>query len=295
VTRRLSLLCMCALASFAMRGAAVELPGRVVDTEWLDAHVEEVVVIDIRSAITAYWESHIPGAVYLNAEALRLADGGVPVMLAPAEMIATKLGALGIAADTPVVVYTETGDYKAPYLVWILDYLGHEASAALEGGFGKWQAEGRYVTQQYPTVESCEYVLPAARNAAVRSSLADVEGMVLSGGYAMIDVRNPALFTGERGFWKRNGHVPGFKGHFWGDDLNADGTWKDVAVLREAYAALGVTADRPVVVMCGQGLMSAHAYFTLKYVLGIPNVTNYDGGFHEWSHEDHLPVATGSE
>ena len=172
---------MCALASFAMRGAAVELPGRVVDTEWLDAHVEEVVVIDIRSAITAYWESHIPGAVYLNAEALRLADGGVPVMLAPAEMIATKLGALGIAADTPVVVYTETGDYKAPYLVWILDYLGHEASAALEGGFGKWQAEGRYVTQQYPTVESCEYVLPAARNAAVRSSLADVEGMVLSG------------------------------------------------------------------------------------------------------------------
>ncbi len=288
------LLCLCAFASFAMRATSGVLPSRVVDTEWLDAHADEVVVIDIRDAITAYWESHIPGAVYLNAEALRLTEGGTPVMLAPAEMIAAKLGALGIAADTPVVVYTETGDYKAPYLVWILDYLGHEASAALEGGFGKWQGEGRFVTQQYPDVESREYALPAARNEDARCSLEDVEAMVASGEYAMIDVRSPALFTGERGFWKRNGHIPGFKGHFWGDDLNADGTWKPVDELREAYAKLGVAGDTPVVVMCGQGLMSAHAYFTLKYILGVPNVTNYDGGFHEWSHED-LPVATGAE
>ena len=292
--RRISTLCLCAIAALAVRADAATLPGRIVDTEWLDAHVEEVVVVDIRDAITAYWESHIPGAVYLNAEAMRLAEGGTPVMLAPAEMIADKLGALGIAADTPVVIYTETGDYKAPYLLWILDYLGHEASAVMEGGFGKWQAEGRFVTQQYPDIEACEYELPATLDNGVRCSTEDVEDMVASGDYAMIDVRNPALYTGERGFWKRNGHVPGFKGHFWGDDLNADGTWKDVDALREAYAKLGVVDDRPVVVMCGQGLMSAQAYFTLKYILGVPDVTNYDGGFHEWSHDD-LPVATGAE
>jgi thiosulfate/3-mercaptopyruvate sulfurtransferase len=293
---RSHLLSACLLAIVVLSAPAVELPSRVVDTDWLQSNIDEdLVVIDIRTAITAYWESHIPGSVYLNAEALRFAEGGIPVMLTSADMLASKLGALGITNSTPVVVYTETGDYKAPYLVWILDYLGHEASAALEGGFGKWQAEGKYVTQEYPEVEPTTYTLPDSRNEAVRASLEEVEEIVASGDYGLVDVRNPALFTGERGFWKRNGHIPGFHGHFWGDDLNADGTWRDVEDLRASYAAIGVTADRPALVMCGQGLMSAHAYFTLKYVLGFPNVKNYDGGFHEWSQYDHLPVATGAE
>ncbi|MBT5712254.1 sulfurtransferase, partial [Candidatus Poribacteria bacterium] len=244
--RRAHAMFACLLALMAFRAAGVELPSRVVDTEWLDANADgDLVVVDIRDAITAYWESHIPGAVYLNAEAMRFAEDGIPVMLASAEMLARKLGALGIDRDTPVVVYTETGDYKAPYLVWILDYLGHTASAALEGGFGKWQAEGRFVTQEYPILKPTSYDLPDSLNDAVRSSLEDVEQILADGDYGLVDVRNPALYTGERGFWKRNGHIPGFKGHFWGDDLNADGTWRDVDELREAYAAIGVTADRP--------------------------------------------------
>ncbi len=294
--RRVQLLPACLLTILTLSAAAVELPSRVVDTDWLDSHIDDdLVVIDIRTAITAYWESHIPGAVYLNAEALRFAEGGVPVMLASADMLARKLGALGVTNATPAVVYTETGDYKAPYLVWILDYLGHDASAALEGGFGKWQSEGRFVTQEYPEVTPVDYALPQRRNEAVRASLEDVEEILESGDYGLVDVRNPALYTGERGFWKRNGHIPGFHGHFWGDDLNAECTWKSVDELRASYAAIGVTADRPTLVMCGQGLMSAHAYFTLKYVLGFPNVKNYDGGFHEWSQYDRLPVATGAE
>ena len=38
--------------------------------------------------------------------------------------------------------------------------------------------------------------------------------------------------------------------------------------------------------------MSAHVYFALKYILGYPNVSNYHGGFNEWSQWDRLPVET---
>jgi thiosulfate/3-mercaptopyruvate sulfurtransferase len=41
--------------------------------------------------------------------------------------------------------------------------------------------------------------------------------------------------------------------------------------------------------------MSAHTYFTLKYLLGYPYVKNYDGSFNEWSNIDDLQVRTGME
>ncbi|GIX08089.1 MAG: sulfurtransferase [Candidatus Poribacteria bacterium] len=277
---------------------ATELPAnKVVSTEWLQAHLEapDLRIVDVRGDVIPYWEGHIPGAVYLNPETLRLPHRGVPVMLLDPELLAEKLGALGITPETNVVVYTETGDYKAPFLIWALDYIGHDRAAVLEGGFGKWVAEGRPVTQDYPTIEPTEYPEPKQVRDELRTTLEEMLHVYRDPEVAKLDVRATPLYTGERGFWKRNGHVPGFKGHFWGDDLNPDGTWKSVEELQQAYAALGVTPEKRIVVMCGQGLMSAHAYFTLRYILGYPNVENYDGGYHEWVAHDDLPVVTGSE
>ena len=276
---------------------SAELPSAVVDTAWLGEHLsdENVRILDVRSQITDYWLGHIPGAVYLNADALRMADHGVPVMLLDTQLLADKLGIMGIARDDAVVIYTETGDYKAPFVAWALEYVGHGSFGVMEGGFGKWQAEGLPVTQDYPMVTPTQYSILRDAVADVRAGVGDVAAALDDDAVARVDVRATPLYTGDRGFWKRNGHVPGFKGHFWGDDLRADGTWKSVEELRQTYAELGVTPDKRILVMCGQGLMSAHAYFTLKYVLGFPNVTNYDGGFHEWVADDTRPVATGME
>ena len=80
---------------------------------------------------------------------------------------------------------------------------------------------------------------------------------------------------------------------FWGEDLTADGMWKNKVELKAAYEKLGVTPDKQIIASCGQGQMSAHTYFTLKYLLGYPNVRNYDGSFNEWSNIQDLPVETG--
>lgn len=269
--------------------------GKVVSTQWLQENLgkSDMRIIDIRNSVADYWQSHIPGAVYMHPDVMRLSDGGVPVKLLPPDAFVTMLGKMGINPKTMVVVYTETGDFKGPYLVWALDYLGHKQVAIMEGGFAKWQKEGLPVTQDYPKITAKNYPLPKTLHNAVQASLNDVKKVIISGGALILDVRPVELYTGEKGSWKRKGHIKGSLSRFWGEDLTPDGMWKNKSELKAAYEKLGVTPDKQIITSCGQGQMSAHTYFTLKYLLNYPNVKNYDGSFNEWSNIDDLPVQTG--
>lgn len=275
---------------------AQRLSWRLITGAWLERNLdkEDQRIIDIRDDVKAYWQGHIPGAVYLNPEAMRLADRGTPVKLMPPEALAIMLGQMGVSNTTTVVVYAEEGDYKAPYLVWALDYIGHDSVCILDGGFGKWQLDGRLQTQDYPVIESVEYELPAELHEEVRATLEEVKQSIGRPDTVLLDVRPAELYSGEKGFWKRNGHIQGAINRFWRDDLTEDGTWKGRLELADEYAALGVTPEKTIIVSCGQGQMSAQTYFTLKYILACPHVANYDGGFNEWSVIPDLPVETGA-
>ena len=268
---------------------------KIVSTYWLKNNLSrsDIRIVDVRNSVADYWQSHIPGAVYMNPEAMRLADHGVPVKLMPPDALVIMLGEMGIDPDTMVLVYTEKGDFKGPYLVWALDYLSHERVAVIEGGFANWQKENLPVTQDYPEIAAKKYPLPKMLRREVRASLDEVKKVVASGGALILDVRPVELYTGEKGPWKRKGHIKGSLSRFWGEDLTADGMWKDKAELKTAYEKLGITPDKQIITSCGQGQMSAHTYFTLKYLLGYPKVMNYDGSFNEWSNIQDLPVETG--
>jgi thiosulfate/3-mercaptopyruvate sulfurtransferase len=47
--------------------------------------------------------------------------------------------------------------------------------------------------------------------------------------------------------------------------------------LRCLYEELGVTPDKRVIRYCRIGERSSHSWFALTYLLGYPNVRNYDG------------------
>lgn len=274
---------------------AADQEAKIVSTTWLHNNVSrpDIRIVDVRDSVAAYWQSHIPGAVYMNPEVMRLADRGVPVKLMPPEALVVMLGGMGIDPKTMVVIYAETGDFKGPYLVWALDYLGHKQVAVMEGGFAKWRKEGFLVTQDYPEIGAKNYPLPKNLHHEVRASLDEVKKVVASGGALILDVRPVELYTGEKGPWKRKGHIKGSLNRFWGEDLTTDGMWKNRVELKAAYEKLGVTPDKQIITSCGQGQMSAHTYFALKYLLGYPNVRNYDGSFNEWSNINDLPVETG--
>jgi len=285
--------CLLALAPSSAWPAGQD--ARVVSAEWLHENMNrpDVRILDVRASVADYWQSHVPGAVYMSPELMRLSDRGVPNKLMPPEALVILLGKLGISPGTMVVAYSEKGDFKPTYLMWALDYLGHKRSAVVEGGFAKWQNEGLPTTQDYPRIAEKRYPAPRRVHPEVRASLDETRRAVSSGDAVILDVRATEMYTGEKGTWKRKGHIKGALSRFWGEDLDTTGVWKDEAELRAAYERLGVTPDRRIITSCGQGQMSSHTYFTLKYILGYPDVRNYDGSFNEWSNLTDLPVDTG--
>lgn len=148
------------------------------------------------------------------------------------------------------------------------------------------------MTQDYPKISPVFYKVAAKLNHEARVTLEDLT-KEMKAGSVLIDVRQADLFGGEKGPWKRKGHIKGSINHFWAMDLNEDGTWKSGEELLRSYEKGGAAPDKTVIVTCGQGIMAAHTYFTLKYLLDFPKVRLYDGSFNEWSNVDGLPVETG--
>jgi thiosulfate/3-mercaptopyruvate sulfurtransferase len=280
------------LAALGPAMASAQAP-RLASTDWLAQHLTDgkQQIVDLREDVKAYWAGHIPGAVWVSPEVIRWPSEGVPGKLIPMEPLTKLLAALGVKADGTVIIYGEESNFKPAYLAWALDVLGHKRWAIVDGGFKKWAAEKRPVTQEYPQIKPTRRLKYSGPVGRVRITTPEVAARQAD--TVLLDVRAKKLYTGEEGPWIRKGHIPGAISHPWTDDITTDGVWKSQADLRAAYEAQGVTPDKLVITSCGQGQMSAHTYVTLKYLLGYPNVRNYDGSFNEWSSMPQLPVNTG--
>jgi thiosulfate/3-mercaptopyruvate sulfurtransferase len=285
-----------ALLALVGVGAAVAAPSDLLKTaDWLTANLNrpDVRVVDLRYGIEYYWQAHVPGAVHLYPDALTWPENGAPSKPLPPEMFAALLGRMGITDTTTVVAYTEVIDSLSPYLTWMLDYVGHKRQALLVGELDRWRAQGCSLTHDFPRIQTAVYRLPAKLNEDVRVRLADVKAALGDKKTVLLDVRSPAMYSGDAGYTKRRGHIPGAINRPWLRDIAGDYTWRDPAELKKEYEQLGVTPDKRIIIYCSKGYRSTTTYVTLKHVLGYPNVAVYDGSFSEWSDAADTPVATG--
>ncbi|MCA1554626.1 MAG: sulfurtransferase, partial [Chloroflexi bacterium] len=62
---------------------------------------------------------------------------------------------------------------------------------------------------------------------------------------------------------------------------------------RALYQAEGVTSDQDVITHCTLGWRAGHSWLVLKYLLGYPNVRNYDASWMEWGRLPDTPIETG--
>jgi len=264
-------------------------PEALVDAEWVQAHLTDPTVrlIEVDVDTTAYEQGHIPGAVGFNWQR-ELQD---QVLRAPVskEQLEALLNSAGVSNDTTIVLYGDNNNWFAAWALWILKYYGHRDVRLLDGGRVKWLADKREITTQVPSYPRTHYAAQATHS-DIRAFRDQILLSLGRSGFALVDVRSPAEYSGEllapahlpQEGAQRGGHIPGAANIPWGSAVREDGTFKSADELRALYTGKGITSDKEVVAYCRIGERSSHTWFALHYLLGYPTVRNYDGSWTEW-------------
>ncbi|MBL1177259.1 sulfurtransferase [Pantanalinema sp. GBBB05] len=259
----------------------------VVDTQWLSDHLHNpnVRIVEVEMAPDHYKEAHIPGAVFWNI----MTDLVLPDLRQNLDInhIEQLLSRSSITNEMTVVAY---GSYPGTgaWIFWLLKLFGHTDVRVLDGGHQKWLAEGRPVTTEFSTFAPVEYqARPLDTNLRVLAD--EVRTAIDRPDQVILDVRTLQEYQGEYFLMKppegteQAGHIPGAIHLEHTLTLNEDGTFKSIGELQELLTSKGMTSDKEVFPYCAIGGRSAYIWFVLKYVLGYPNVRNYDGSWNEWS------------
>lgn len=262
-------------------------------------------VIDVRHELSnveagraAYAEGHVPGAHFLHLDedlsGPKTGRNGRHPLPDPT-VFAARLGALGIDADTQVVVYDAAGGMMAARLWWMLRWLGHEAVAVLDGGWPAWLAAGGAQTQALPAPRAA-CVFPRRQSRVGTVDAAGVLANLASTQRLVVDARAPDRFRGENETLDPvGGHIPGACNRFFRDNLAADGRFKPAAQLREEWSAvLGARAPTQSIMQCGSGVTACHNLLALE-IAGLPGAALYPGSWSEWCSDPARPVARGAD
>ncbi len=272
-------------------------PEVLVDADWVEAylHDPQVRLIEVDVDTTAYDQGHIPGAVGFDWKK-ELQDQIVRSPLSK-EHLEELLGRAGVSNDTTVVLYGDNNNWFAAWALWILKYYGHKDARLLDGGRVKWLADKREITTEVRSYSVTTYHA-GAPDTEIRALRDQVLGWLGQSNIALVDVRSPGEYSGEllapanlpQEGAQRGGHIPGAANIPWATAVREDGTFKSADELRAIYGSKSVTADKEVVAYCRIGERSSHTWFALHYLLGYPNVRNYDGSWTEWGSLIGVPI-----
>ncbi len=273
-------------------------PEALVSTEWVAQHLDDpnVRLVESNEDVLLYNTGHVRNAVKIDW----VADLNDPVIrdyIGPKEFEAL-CSKHGIGNDTFVVFYGDKNNWWASYAFWVFQLFGNTKAAVMNGGRKKWVEEGRELTKVIPSFPPAAYHAPQRHDYKIRALFAQTLAHQAAG-LPLIDVRSPKEYSGELLHMPeypqegalRGGHIKGARSVPWARAVNDDGTFKSVEELKGIYEGeAGLAADKNVVVYCRIGERSSHTWFVLTYLLGYPNVRNYDGSWTEWGNVVGAPI-----
>ena len=278
-------------------------PDVLVSTDWVAQHLNDsnIRVVESNEDPLLYPSGHIPGAVQVDWA--RDLNDPVRRDYVQKDAFEKLCSSIGITPDTTIVFYGDKNNWWACYAFWVFQLFGHTNAKVMDGGRLKWEKEGREMTRETPSYEQTNYQAKERDDSRIRAFREEVLKHANSG-KPLVDVRSPAEYTGEKTHMPeypqegvlRGGHIPGAKNVPWARAVNPeDGTFLPAEQLRQIYEVeAGVTPDEDVVVYCRIGERSSHTWFVLRYLLGYPDVKNYDGSWTEWGNLVGAPIEKGS-
>ncbi len=249
---------------------------------------------------TQYQDAHIPGAVRANLDRhLSAAKGAADAAsggrhpLPSRETFAAWLGSVGFRPDMQAVVYDRQGANYCARLWWMLKWVGHEASAVLDGGLQAWQASGAGVESGAPlALHASNYPLAHENTALVATE--NIVKNLARPIQTILDARATPRFRGEmEPLDPVAGHIPGALSRPFGLNLDASGCFKSPALLRAEFDTLLAGRDPATVVHhCGSGVSALPNLIAME-VAGLGRTGLYAGSWSEWCSDPSRPCAQG--
>ncbi|HEX8382738.1 MAG TPA: sulfurtransferase [Sphingomonas sp.] len=275
----------------------------LVSTEWLAGELgaSDLRVVDAtyflpsdgKDAAAAYEAAHIPGAVFMDLAELADTSTDLPMMLPTPEKFASRMQSLGLGDGSRVVLY-DSSPYRTSARAWfMLRTFGAHDVAILDGGFAKWQAEGRETASGKEQLRHRHFTV-WADSKGVRT-LDQMKANLDTGAEQVLDARSAARFSGEEPDPRpatHAGHIPGSKNLPVGELFKPDGSWKRGDALRATFEGAGIDLAKPLVTTCGSGITASVLAFG-AHLLGNEAAV-YDGSWSEWGADRSTPKAMGA-
>ena len=209
----------------------------------------------------------------------------------------------GITTDTTVVLYG-TDSMASFRISAILKYMGVKDVRVLNGGLAAWTRAGyelETTSNKKSPVSSFGATVPVNKSYIVDMPQAK-EILADKNGSKLVDIRS----------WDEHiGKIPGYSditakgrpaGAVWGhagsdsghlqDFRNIDNTMRNSTEILAMWKDWGITPDQRLAFFCGTGWRAAEV-LTYADVMGLKNISLYDGGWYEWSANKNNPVETG--
>lgn len=312
-----------ALLGLAQWALALDVPGPVVDGEWLAKNRADVTILDVRPnqksfTVAPEFETdkktgkkflvelggHIDGAVPVDNKKVRVdrvINGLTVKSMIPERADFEKLvRSWGVQAGRPIVIVSagmEPLDFNdAARLFWQFKVYGEDNIAVLNGGTAGWIAAGREVSTAAVKAAEGNWASKADRTAEYNATSDDMAKAQADKSAQLIDARDDAHYLGlsKASSTSAAGHAAGAKNVYTGLMSTQGG---DAARLlaadtyRDVFKLSGLDAQAPAIAYCNTGHQASGTWFVLTQIVGNRNVKLYDGSMHQWTLEKRPTVA----
>ncbi|MBI4083197.1 MAG: sulfurtransferase [Candidatus Lambdaproteobacteria bacterium] len=280
----------------------------LIAPEALQPHLADPgwVVFDCRHALTdpghgerVYAASHLPGARFAHMERDLAGPAGRGTGRHPLPdwgAFARWLDRQGVGPRSQAVAYDDSSGAAAARLWWMLRALGHDgvghgAVAVLDGGFARWQREGRPVTAEVPRPQPGGFL--GRPQAEQWVELDELQRLYRSPGVRLVDARSAARYRGEaEPIDPVAGHIPHALNLPQAENVRGDGTFLPAETLRGRFRPLAGTEPQRTVHYCGSGVSACHNMLAMA-AAGLAPGRLYVGSWSQWCADPARPVETG--
>jgi len=284
-------LTLMSLMLFPLSSAALDLPGPLVETAWLESNLPNVVLLDVRKKFNKD-SKRISGASIIPWKKVRAKkkENGIDLikMLPEKSTFEDLMQSVGVSNDSVIVVTSESTNADTTFfgtrLYWQLKYFGHNNVALLNGGNAKWFKEKRASSNKNTRHDKGAFKVSQV-NKDILATTEDVEKAVNDKNTILIDTRSEDMYLGlfyKKSYVYGSGHIPGAK--------SADGniflkygkvkTFHSPEKIKSALMAKEIDPESKAIAYCNSGHLASGLWFIEHEILGNKNASLYDGSMH---------------